>query len=105
MLVITDQQALRVSGQSCLTSARQPEEQSCIAVLAYIGGAVHRENIALRQEEIHDAEDGFLHLAGILGAANQDKLAGKVHNDESVGAGAVTLRVSLEFRSGNNGEF
>ena len=45
----TDQQAFRISGQSCLARPRQPEKQSCIAVLAYIGGAVHRENIALRQ--------------------------------------------------------
>src|SRR5438105_8539776 len=71
-------------------------------MLAYISGAVHRENVALGQEEIHDAENGFLHLTSVFSAANQDQLAGKVHDDEGFRAGAITLRIRQKIGSGNN---
>ena len=36
------------------------------------GRAVHREHAALRHQVVHDREDGLLHLAGVLGAEDDD---------------------------------
>ncbi len=66
---------------------------------------MHGEDVARGQEKIHDAEDGFFHLAGVLGSTNEDDFAGEVAEDEGSGASAVALGDGFEFRSGDYGEF
>src|SRR5215471_12590731 len=82
VLVVSNQVPFRVGGERCLTGARESKEQSRVSGLAGIGGAVHGENIALGQEEIHDAENRFLHFAGIFAAADDNEPAREIHNDE-----------------------
>ena len=41
------------------------------------------------QVVVHGAEDRFLHLAAVLGAADQDHSFVEVHEDEDIGVGLV----------------
>jgi hypothetical protein len=66
---------------------------------------VHRENIARGQKKIHHTKDRLFHLAGILGASDENDAAGEIRNNEGTRMGAVTLRHPLELGSGNHREF
>src|SRR6266852_4610070 len=50
VLVISDQVAIGVCGQSGLASARKAKKQSRLPVHAAIGGTVHRENLTVREK-------------------------------------------------------
>ena len=104
MLVIADQPAVRIGGERGFAGAGEAEEQRRLAVCADVRRAVHGEDVALRQQKIHHAEDGFLHFAGILGAADENDLAREVGEDEGRGAGAIAFGNGLKFRRGDDGE-
>ena len=104
MLVVADEAACGVGGESCLAGAREAKEEGSYSVCAGVGGAVHGKYIAVGDDEIHHAEDGLLHFAGVLGAADQDDAACKVGQDEGLGVGSVALGNGLELRRGNDGE-
>ena len=98
MLVVTDQAAFRIAGQSRLPGPRQAEEQRRVALGTDIGRAVHRQYPAERQQVVHDREDRLLDLARIAGAADQDEPFGEVEQDEHRRVGAVLGRVRLHGR-------
>jgi len=52
---------------------------------------------------VQHREDGFLHLARVGGAADQNDLAGQVTGNDRLGPAAVTGRVRLEARQVNDG--
>ena len=62
------------------------------------------KHIARGQQEVHHAEDGLLHLAGVLRAADDDHPAGEVHDDEDFGVGAVALGIGQEAGRADDGE-
>ena len=57
-----------------LAGAREAEEQRHVAVGPFVGRAVHGEHALLGHQVVHQREDALLHLAGILGAQD-DELA------------------------------
>src|SRR5438445_12320515 len=71
VFVVADEIAGRIGGERGFSGSGKSEEQGAHAIVADIGRAVHREHMALRQQEIHDAENRLLHLAGIGCAADQ----------------------------------
>ena len=98
VLVVADQHPLRIARQRRLAGARQPEEQRRVARGPEVGRAVHRQHAPQRQQVVEDAEDRFLHLAGVAGAADQDELLGEVHGDDGLAPGAVPGRIGAEAR-------
>src|SRR5699024_8648210 len=66
VLVITDEQSLRVCGKSCLTCSGKAEEDSCIlAVHVCVCRAVHGSDTLQRQIVVHHREHTFLHLSAV----------------------------------------
>src|SRR5271165_5866543 len=65
---------------------------------------MHGKDVALRQHEVHDAEDGFLHLAGVFRAADEHQLLGEVDQHKHFGVGAVALGVGKEAGRAHDGE-
>src|SRR5580704_12028544 len=59
MLVVADQPAGRVCRQRRLAGARQSKKQSCHAILADVRRTMHGKDIAIGQQEVHDAENGL----------------------------------------------
>src|SRR5690606_12387475 len=96
VLVVADQVATRVGGQGGLAGAGQAEEQGDVTVFTDVGGAVHRQHVLLRQQEVLHREHGLLHLAGVAHAGDQHLLLGEVDDHATVGVGAVTLGHALE---------
>ena len=69
MLVVADEVAFRVGRSVVLPVPDRPKSKRGRAGLLVRGRrAVHRQHAALRREVIRDREDAFLHLAGVLGA-------------------------------------
>ena len=66
--------------------------------------AVHAQHAPLRQQVVHDGEDGLLDLAGIRRPADENHLAREARNDEGFGAGSVDVRGRLEAGRLNHGE-
>lgn len=96
MLVVTDQVTAFIGGQGGLAGAGQAEEQGHIARFADVGSAVHRQHVALGQQEVLHGEHGFLHLAGIAHACDQHFLLGEIEDHATVGVGAVALGHAFE---------
>ena len=103
MLVVADQLAVGVGGQGGLAGAGQAEEHGAVAVVADVGGAVHREHAFLGQDIIHHGEDALLDFSGVLGAADDDQLILIVDQDGSLGAGVIHLRDALEAGGSDDG--
>mmetsp|Transcript_42738 Transcript_42738/g.50072 ORF Transcript_42738/g.50072 Transcript_42738/m.50072 type:complete len:201 (-) Transcript_42738:297-899(-) len=59
---------MRVCRQRGLARARQAKQHRDVAFLALVGAGVHGEDAPLRHVVVHDAEQAFLHLAGVLRA-------------------------------------
>ena len=105
MLVIADQRAAGIGGKGGLPRARQAEEDRALAVRADIGRTVHRHHALRRQQVVEQAEHALLHLARILGVADQDELFGDADRDHRVAAAAVPFRVRLEAGQVDDGIF
>ena len=94
VLVVADQQALRVGGQSGLAGAGQTEEDgSVLALLIGVGRAVHGSDALQRQEVVHHGEHTLLHLAAVPGVDDDLLLAGDVEQHSSLGVQAQLLVV------------
>ena len=79
VLVIADEQTLRVGGQGGLAGAGQTEEDgSVLALLIGVGRAVHGSHALQRQEVVHHGEHTLLHLAAVPGVDDDLLLAGDV---------------------------
>ena len=63
---------------------------------ADIGRTVHGHHALYRQKVIENAKHGLLHFARISGAANENKLLGKVDRDNRFAAATMTCRVCAE---------
>ena len=98
MLVVADQGARIVGRQGRLAGARQPEKDCGVAVGADIGRGVHRQHAARRQDEIQIAEDRFLDLAGIGGAADQHQPLGEIDEDEGLRVDPIEFGDREEIR-------
>src|SRR5690606_26395025 len=85
VLVVTDQVTLRVGGEGGLAGAGQTEEQGNITVFANVGGAVHRQHVFFRQQEVLHGEHGLLHFTGVTHAGDQHLALGKLENDAAFG--------------------
>ena len=105
MLVVTDEDAVRIGRQRGLAGAGEAEEQRDVAVVADICRAVHRHHALRRQIEIQRGEDRLLHFAGIGRVADQDDLLAEVDRDDRVGAHAMALGIGLERRQVDDREF
>ena len=99
VLVVADQQALRVGGQSGLAGAGQTEEDgSVLALLIGVGRAVHGGHALQRQEVVHHGEHALLHLAAVPGVDDDLLLAGDVEGNAGLAVQAqllVVLNLSL----------
>jgi hypothetical protein len=104
MLVIADQRALGVGRQRRLAGTRQAEEDRAIGILADVGRAVHRHDALLGKHIIEHGEHRFLHLAGVLSAADEHEAVGQVERNHGLAAGAMACRVGLEARKVDDGE-
>ena len=104
VLVITDEQALRVRGKGGLTSAREAKEDSGVAIGSDVGRAVHAESATLGHVVVHDAEDAFLHLTCVGCAQNDELLGGEVDSDRCRVANVSDLLVSDELSRVHDGE-
>lgn len=96
MFIVTDQVTAFISGQGGFAGARQAEEQGHVAGFADVGGAVHRQYVGGRQQEVLHREHGFFHFTGVTHAGDQHFFLGEVENHATVGVGAVTLWHALE---------
>jgi len=60
MLVVADEQPVRIARQRRLARAREPEKQRRVAARADVRRAVHRQHAFQRQQVIENREDDFL---------------------------------------------
>ena len=97
MLVVAYQRAVGVSAQGSLTRAAEAEEKGYVAILAFIGRAMHAQHLMLMgQYKVKYAEYTFLHFARICRAAYQYYFAGKVHYRKVALARTVSSRVGYK---------
>ena len=104
VLVVADEDAVRIGRERRLAGAGEAEEDRRVAVLAGIGRAMHRHDVLRRQDVVEVGEDRLLHLAGVARAADQNDLAGEVAGDDGLGARPVALRIGLEGRQVDDGQ-
>ena len=107
MLVVADQRAVRVGRQGGLAGAGQTKEQGDVffargGISAEIRGAVHRQHVFFRQQEVLHREHGFLHLTGIAHTGQEYPTLGEVQQHGAVGVGAVPGRVADEVRGADD---
>jgi hypothetical protein len=84
VLVITDEDPVRVGREGGLARSGKTEEECHVVLLAHrlVGGRVQRELPKLDGlEVVHDREDSLLHLAGVLGTKDDHLHALKVDFD------------------------
>ena len=93
MLIIANQETIRVGGQRSFSGSGQTKKQRDFIVRPLVCRAVHRENTLFRQQIVQDGENGFFHFTGILCAADQNDLAGKIDDDESFRICSVLCRI------------
>ena len=94
--VVANQLAAGVGGQGGLAGAGQAEEQRDVALGADVRRTVHRQHALGGEQPVHDGEDGFLDLAGIFGAGDEDQLLLERQRDGRCGTNAVRFGVRLE---------
>ena len=84
VLVIADECAVFVGGECGLSGAGESEEEGDIGgvVLGDVRRAVHGEHADLGHVVVHGVEEALLHLAGVLGAEDDDGLTLKGLCDE-----------------------
>ena len=105
VFIVADQSPGRIRGKRGLAGSGETEEKCAYAVVAHIGRAVHGKYIAGREQEVHHAENGFLHFSRVGRAPNQHGSAGEVERNENLRIDAVALGVRLELGCANNSEF
>ena len=106
MLVVADQRAVGVGRQRRLAGAAEGRRRS---PCRRSGPILAEQCIGMmplrRQEEVEEAEDRLLHLAGIGRAADQDQLLREVDRDHRLAAAAVALGIGAEARQVDDREF
>mmetsp|Transcript_10995 Transcript_10995/g.17951 ORF Transcript_10995/g.17951 Transcript_10995/m.17951 type:complete len:281 (+) Transcript_10995:623-1465(+) len=95
MLVVADKLSVGVGGERGLASTREAEVQRRVALLADVGGAVHRHDALQRQPVMHHGEDALLHLAAIEGASDERLGLLQVEGHEHLAVETVLLPVLI----------
>src|SRR5271166_5125523 len=67
--------------------------------MSNVDRAMHGKYIPRGQQEIHDAENRFLHLPGVRSSADQDGAPHEIEKNKNFGIDAVALGIGLELRS------
>ena len=98
MLIITDEVAGRICRQCGLAGPGKTEEQRNVALFPEVRGAVHRQHIFLRQQEVQHREHGLLQFPGVAHTGDQHTPTGKVDHHRAVAVGAIAFRVADELR-------
>ena len=94
VLIVADQQALRVGGQGGLAGAGQAEEDGgVLAVQVGVGRAVHGSHALQRQVVVHHGEHTLLHLAAVPGVDDDLLTAGNVEGNAGLAVQAQFLIV------------
>ena len=94
VLVVADEQALRVGRKGGLARTREAEEDGRIlALLVGVGRTVHRSDALEWQEIVHVGEHALLHLAAIPRIDDDLHLFGQVEDDGRFGIEAELLIV------------
>src|SRR5690554_5219550 len=91
MLVVTNQETLRVGRKRGLAGTGEAEEYSYITVFAHVGRAVHRCYTAQGQVVVHQRENSFLHLTAVPGTTDHLHLLGQVEQGEVLGIQPLLL--------------
>ena len=82
VLVIADEQTLRVGAEGGLAGTAKAEEDSCVFALHIgVGRAVHRRDTLQRQVVVHHTEHTLLHLATVPSVENDLLTATDVESD------------------------
>ena len=98
VLVVADEQALRVGRERRLARAGEPEEHRGAARRPVRRRrAVHRQHAPLRHQVVHDREDALLHLAGVLGPQDHDLAVLDAQVDARLGGHAGRQAVGGEL--------
>src|SRR5258707_8900784 len=101
MFVITDELSCGVCAEGCLACAAESKENGCVSFGAFVGGAVHAENLFLTgEQEVEDREDAFLYFTCITGACEQDQLVPERDGYGIGAAGSATGCVQVQARGG-----
>ena len=104
MFIVTDEHPVRVSGQRGFAGAGQAEENGGFAGdRIHVGGAVHGQNVHVGHDEVHGGEHGFLDLACVLRAGDDDQMCLIVDHDGCLRVDAINLRITLEARGAEDG--
>ena len=94
MLVVADEQALRVGGEGGLARAGQAEEDGGVLALHVgVGRAVHRGDALQGQVVVHHGEHALLHLAAVPGVQDDLLTARDVEDDGGLGVETQLLVV------------
>ncbi len=94
VLVVADEQTLRVGRESGLAGSREAEEDGCVlTLLVGVGRAVHRGDALLGQVVVHHREHAFLHLAAIPGVDDHLLARSGVEHDSGFAVQAEFLEV------------
>ncbi len=78
MLVIADQRACGIGRKRCLARAGEAEENRGVVGGAHVGRAMHGHHALFGQQVVQNGEDGFLDLARILRAADENEAIGEI---------------------------
>ena len=85
VLVVTNEQTLRIGTQSGLTSSRETEEDSGVLTFHIgVSRAVHRSDTLQREVVVHHREHTLLHLATVPSVDNHLLTAGGVEGCASL---------------------
>jgi hypothetical protein len=103
VFVVADEPACRVGAKGGLAGAAEAEEDGGVAFWAYVGGAVHTQDVPVaRQEEVEDSKDGLFDLTGIGRAGEHDQPVAEGDDDGGRGSGATFGGVEGEAGSGQD---
>ena len=106
MLVVADELAIFRRRERGLARAGKAEEHTgAVRNGVHVAGAVHGKDAVLNgQQVVHRREDGFLDLARVLRADDEDDLLGEVDKDRGLRVRVVTLGVKLKPRRSHDDE-
>ena len=95
MFIITDESALWICRECCLSSSRKTEEDRSV-FSCRIGRAVHWKDSFLWKNEIHDRENRFLNFSSVSSSTDDDFTCCVINNHKALRVERCII--SLEMR-------
>src|SRR5208283_4607670 len=89
MFIVANQSPRRICRKRSLAGSGKTEEKRAHAIVAHIGRAVHGKYIARRKQEVHHAENGFLHFSRVRRAPDQHGSASEVDGYDNLRIDAI----------------